>query len=261
MIPWSHLGTAQVPGGGELRLMRRGAEFSIKLGKNELMNSRLSATEQALATIACEKIRTRARPKILIGGLGMGFTLRAALVVLGEQARIVVAELVPAVVAWARGPMAKLFGDSLTDPRVAIRETDVGELIRAARSAYDAILLDVDNGPNGITREANDRLYDRDGLAAAYRALRPGGVLAVWSSAPDAKFTARLRKSRFRRGREPRARHGAARRRAAFHLDRDAGQISAFLHAAPSLPRLRGRVARGTRAGWGQLGRLACITN
>jgi spermidine synthase len=197
MIPWSHLDTAQVPGGGKLRLMRRGAEFSIKLGNNELMNSRLSATEQALATIACEKIRMRARPKLLIGGLGMGFTLRAALAVLGEQAQIIVAELVPAVVAWARGPMAKLYGDSLTDPRVRIREMDVGNLIRAARSEYDAILLDVDNGPEGMTRETNDGLYDLDGLAAAYMALRTGGVLAVWSSAPDAKFTARLRKTGF----------------------------------------------------------------
>src|ERR1700690_1913998 len=143
MIPWSLLDTAQVPGGGELRLMQRGAEFSIRLGRDELMNSRLSATEQALATIACEKIRTRQRPRILIGGLGMGFTLRAALVVLGKQAHIIVAELVPAVVAWARGPMAKLFCDSLTDPRVRIHEGDVGELIRSGRSAYDAILLDV----------------------------------------------------------------------------------------------------------------------
>src|SRR5471032_682351 len=167
MIPWSLLDTAQVPGGGELRLMRRGAEFSIKLGNNELMNSRLSATEQALATIACEKIQARRRPRILIGGLGMGFTLRAALVVLGQQAHIIVAELVPAVVAWARGPMAEVFGGSLTDPRVRIKETDVGDLIRAARSEYDAILLDVDNGPEGMTREANDGLYDIDGLAAA----------------------------------------------------------------------------------------------
>jgi len=197
VIPWSHLDTAQVPGGGELRLLRRGAEFSIKLGTNELMNSRLSATEQALATIACEKIKGRARPHILIGGLGMGFTLRAALVVLGKQAQVIVAELVPAVVAWARGPMAELFGDSLTDARVRIRETDVGDLIRAARSEYDAILLDVDNGPEGMTREANDRLYDLDGLAAAYMALRPGGVLAVWSSRPDPKFTQRLRKTGF----------------------------------------------------------------
>jgi spermidine synthase len=192
MIPWSHLDTAQVPGGGKLRLMQRGAEFSIRIGTDELMSSRLTATEQALATIACEKIRTRVQQKVLIGGLGMGFTLRAALVVLGEDSQIIVAELVPAVVAWARGPMATLFGDSLTDPRVCIRETDVSEMIRAVRSEYDAILLDVDNGPEGITREANDRLYDLDGLTSAYMALRPGGVLAVWSSTPDAKFTARL---------------------------------------------------------------------
>ena len=198
MIPWSLLDTAQVPGGGgELRLMRRGDEFSIMLGQNQLMNSRLSGSEQALATIACERIQTRAQPQILIGGLGMGFTLGAALAVFGARARITVAELVPAVVTWARGPMAKVFGNSLTDPRVRIRETDVGDLIRAARSEYDAILLDVDNGPEGMTREANDGLYDLDGLAAAYMALHPGGVLAVWSSAPDAKFTARLRKTGF----------------------------------------------------------------
>src|SRR5471032_344715 len=138
MIPWSLLDTAQVPGGGELRLMQRGAEFSIRLGRDELMNSRLSATEQALATIACEKIRTRKRPNkrpnILIGGLGMGFTLRAALTVLGKQANIIVAELVPAVVTWARGPTAEIFGDSLADPRVDIREADVGDLIRSAQS-------------------------------------------------------------------------------------------------------------------------------
>ena len=197
MIPWSLLDKAQVPGGGELRLMRRGTEFSIKLGNNELMNSRLSATEQALATIGCEKIRAREQPRILIGGLGMGFTLRAALTVLGKQAQIVVAELVPAVVAWARGPMAKLSGDSLSDPRVRIHEGDVRDLIRSGHSVYDAILLDVDNGPEGMTRKANDRLYDLKGLRAAHAALRVGGVLAVWSSAPDPKFTARLRKTDF----------------------------------------------------------------
>jgi spermidine synthase len=201
MIPWVLIDTAKVPGGGELRLLQRGAEFSIRLGRDELMNSRLSATEQALATIACEKICTRKRPSkqpsILIGGLGMGFTLRAALTVLGKQAHILVAELVPAVVAWGRGPMAKLSGDSLSDPRVRIHEGDVGDLIRSGRSAYDAILLDVDNGPQGMTRKANDRLYDLKGLRAAHTALRPGGVLAVWSSAPEAKFTARLRKTGF----------------------------------------------------------------
>ena len=197
MIPWSLLDTAPVPGGGELRLMRRGAEFSIKIDQNELMNSRLSATEQALATIGCDAIRTRKRPRVLIGGLGMGFTLRASLVVLGSDAEIIVAELVPAVVAWARGPMAEVFDNSLSDPRVSIRETDVGKLINAGPSAYDAILLDVDNGPDGLTREANDGLYNLEGLRAAHTALRPGGVLAVWSSAPDRNFGQRLRKTGF----------------------------------------------------------------
>jgi spermidine synthase len=161
------------------------------------MNSRLSGSEQALATIACEKIRHRKAPQILIGGLGMGFTLRAALSALGPDARIVVAELVPAVVAWARGPMAEVFGTSLGDPRVGIREADVGEVIRAEASAFDAILLDVDNGPEGLTRKANDALYDLKGLGAARASLRPGGVLAVWSSKQNPKFTWRLRKAGF----------------------------------------------------------------
>ena len=197
MISWSLVDTAQVPGGGELRLKQRGAEFSIMLGQNELMNSRLSGSEEALATIACERIRDRKAPRILIGGLGMGFTLRAALAALGPAARIVVAELVPAVVAWARGPMAEVFADSLTDPRVSIREADVGHLIRSEASAFDAILLDVDNGPEGLTHKANDALYDLKGLSAARAALRPGGVLAVWSSTQNPKFTWRLGKAGF----------------------------------------------------------------
>src|SRR5450631_1508366 len=159
MIPWSHIDTAPVPGGGELRLMRRGAEFSIRLGHNELMNSRLRGSEEALATLACERIRHCKQPRLLIGGLGMGFTLRAALAALGGKARVIVAELVPAVAAWARGPMSEVFGDSLSDPRVHLREADVGELIRREPSAFDAILLDVDNGPEGLTRAANDGLY------------------------------------------------------------------------------------------------------
>ncbi|MDZ4368552.1 MAG: spermidine synthase [Afipia sp.] len=197
MIPWTLLDTAQIPGGGELRLMRRGTEFSIKLGQNELMNSRLSGSEQALATLACRHIQTRERPRMLIGGLGMGFTLRAALAVLGSKAEIVVAELVPSVVAWARVEMAEMFGGSLADPRVTIREEDVSQIIRSARAAYDTILLDVDNGPEGLTRESNDALYDLKGLTAARLALRPGGVLAVWSSGPDPRFTLRLRKAGF----------------------------------------------------------------
>jgi spermidine synthase len=198
VIPWSLIDTARVPGeNAELRLMRRGAEFSIRLGQNELMNSRLGGSEEALATMACEKIRARKRPRLLIGGLGMGFTLRAALAVLGIEARIVVAELVPAVTAWARGPMADVFGNSLTDPRVLVRDADVGEVIRHEPSAFDAILLDVDNGPAGLTRPANDGLYDLAGLSAARAALHPGGVLAVWSCGPDASFTGRLHKAGF----------------------------------------------------------------
>ncbi len=197
MIPWSLIETAQVPGGGDLRLLRRSAEFSIRLGQNELMNSRRGGSEEALATLACERIRARARPLMLIGGLGMGFTLRAALAGLGSGARITVAELVPAVLAWARGPMAEIFGESLTDPRVRIRQADVIDVIRHGPSAFDAILLDVDNGPAGLTRKANDGLYDLEGLSAAHAALRDGGVLAVWSSGPDAGFTRRLRQTGF----------------------------------------------------------------
>ena len=198
MIPWVHVDTAEVPGGeGTLRLKRRGAEFSIMLGDNELMNSRLSGSEQALATLACERLADRPAPKFLIGGLGMGFTLRAALERLGPKAEVVVAELVPAVVAWARGPMAEVFGDSLTDRRAKIREGDVGAIIAEARDAWDAILLDVDNGPDGLTRASNDGLYTAAGLRIAFGALRPGGILAVWSSGPDAAFTKRLKQAGF----------------------------------------------------------------
>ena len=154
-------------GGGELRLMR------------------------------CERIQSRETPRILIGGLGMGFTLRAALAALGADARITVAELVPAVLAWARGPMAEVLGSSLTDPRVSAREADVGDVIRSGSSAFDAILLDVDNGPEGLTRKANDALYDLEGLRATCAALHPGGVLAVWSAKPDLKVSQRIREAGF----------------------------------------------------------------
>ncbi|MBY4631938.1 hypothetical protein CO652_20805 [Rhizobium sp. H4] len=198
MLPWIQLDSATIPGeGGELRLKQRGSEFSIMLGANELMNSRLSGSEEALATLSWERIKTHPKPRVLIGGLGMGFTLRAALAVLPDDAGVTVAELVPAVVAWARGPMAEVFKGCLDDPRVGIHQGDVGEAIRAGKNAYDAILLDVDNGPDGLTRKSNDRLYDFAGLRAARAALRPGGVLAVWSSGPDPDFTRRLRDSGF----------------------------------------------------------------
>jgi spermidine synthase len=198
VIPWSLIANTQVPGTAEeLRLMRRGGEFSIRLGSNELMNSRLGGSEAALASLACERIKARECADILIGGLGMGFTLRAALAVLDAQARITVAELVPAVAAWARGPMAEVFGDSLSDPRVRIHDGDVVPLIRHARSAFDVILLDVDNGPAGLARATNNGLYDVAGLSTAHAALRPEGVLAVWSAGPDADFSRRLRGTGF----------------------------------------------------------------
>lgn len=198
MIPWSVLDTAKVPGSeSELRLKQRGAEFSIMLGTNELMNSRLSGSEEALARLTCERLGGRERPRVLIGGLGMGFTLRAALTTLGTDALVEVAELVPAVVAWARGPMSGIFAGSLDDPRVTIREADVSQLIRSDKAAWDAILLDVDNGPEGIVYAGNDALYGAVGLGAARATLKPGGVLAVWSQGPDSGFTRRLKQAGF----------------------------------------------------------------
>ncbi|HEX8238436.1 MAG TPA: hypothetical protein VF574_01720 [Allosphingosinicella sp.] len=199
MIPRVLIDSAPIPGGGgELRLVRRGDDFWIMLGANALMSTRLRGSEEALATLACERMAGRPRPALLIGGLGMGFTLRAALGALGRHATVDVSELVPAIVKWARGPMAHVHGGSLDDPRVRIVESDVGDLIAAARSSYDAILLDVDNGPDALSRESNDRLYEIDGLLRARAALTPGGLLAIWSAAPDPAFARRLGKAGFK---------------------------------------------------------------
>ena len=165
------------------------------LGGNELMSSRLGRSEEALATLGCRDVPADAR--VLVGGLGMGFTLRAVLGLLGPRAVVTVAELVPAVVAWARGPLAELFAGSLDDQRVHVVEGDVAPRIRAGRAEYDAILLDVDNGPDGLTRPANDGLYGETGLAMARTALKRGGTLAIWSSAPDPRFTRRLERAGF----------------------------------------------------------------
>ncbi len=197
MIPLQLLDTADLPDGGTLRLMHRGADFVILFGRNELMSSRLRGSEEALATLACATLAGRARPRILIGGLGMGFTLRAALGVLPPTATIVVAELVPKIVEWAEGPLAHLFGDSLRDPRVTIEIADVRETIARATPPYDAILLDVDNGPDGLIHSANDRLYGGAGLRVAHAALTPGGVLAIWSAYPDKAFAERLGRAGF----------------------------------------------------------------
>jgi spermidine synthase len=198
VTPRELLGTAIVPGGGEeLRLFRRGRDFMIVLDRNELMSSRMSGSEEALAVMTCERLGPRKQLRLLIGGYGMGFTLRAALAVVPVDARITVAELVPEIIDWARGPMAELMAGCLDDPRVDIVFDDVAALIAMAKESYDAILLDVDNGPDGLTRDENDRLYSMAGLAAAKRALKPDGVLAVWSAAPDAAFTKRLSVSGF----------------------------------------------------------------
>ena len=198
MIQREFLGSASIPGGREeLRLFRRGADFMIVLDRNELMSSRMSGSEEALANMTIERLRGRPAPEILIGGYGMGFTLRAALAAVGQDARLTVVELVAEIIDWARGPMAEMTAAFLDDPRVALRIADVGEAIRSATGDYDAILLDVDNGPDGLSRRENDRLYSMAGLAAACAALKPGGVLAVWSAHPDKGFAARLRQSGF----------------------------------------------------------------
>ncbi|MBP6014501.1 MAG: spermidine synthase [Alphaproteobacteria bacterium] len=197
MMPRELIGTALVPGGGELRLFRRGGDHMIVLGRSELMSSRMSGSEEALAVMTCERLKGSA-PHLLIGGYGMGFTLRAALARLAPGARVAVAELVPEIIDWARGPMAALTAGCLDDPRVQLIAGDVAAEIGAARRRYDAILLDVDNGPDGLTRAANDRLYSMTGLATAKAALKPGGILAIWSAAPDAAFSRRLRGSGFK---------------------------------------------------------------
>ena len=197
MITRELLGTAHVPGGTELRLFRHDRDFMIVMGQNELMSSRMSGSEIALATETIKRLKDRPAPSLLIGGYGMGFTLRAALEVLGPKAELVVAELVPEVIEWARGPMAHIAAGCLDDPRVRLLMGDVGSEIDGAHGDYDAILLDVDNGPDGVVRDGNGALYTSSGLRAARRALKADGVLAVWSAGTDPAFTRRLEKNGF----------------------------------------------------------------
>ncbi|MET4663482.1 spermidine synthase [Sphingomonas sp. PvP056] len=197
MVPRELIDTAQIPGGDEMTLYRRGADFMIVVDRNELMSTRMNGSEEALGTMACARVAKVAAPRVLIGGYGMGFTLRAVLGVVGARAEVVVAELVPQILAWARGPMAAVADGCLDDPRVRVFEGDVAEAILAPAGGYDAILLDVDNGPDGLVRAENNRLYAPRGLSAARMALRPGGVLAIWSAAPDARFVTRLKAAGF----------------------------------------------------------------
>jgi spermidine synthase len=182
---------ADIPGGSHLQLVRHGQDFEILHGGDQLMGSWESRSEKALATLVCPRLKGSSI-RILIGGLGMGFTLRAALDILPASATVIVSELVPKVVSWAEGALSHLFGQSLSDPRVALEIRDVHDLIVEQEGCLDAILLDVDNGPDGFTNVANERLYSRWGLRAALAALRPGGILAVWSAYPDDAFCARL---------------------------------------------------------------------
>jgi spermidine synthase len=192
------LDTAAMPGGGELALYQHGQDFIIKVpGGQDLMSTRTYGSAEALAEIACAELAGRERPRVLIGGLGVGFTLASALHHLGQDAEVVVAELVPGVVEWNRGPLGEHAGHPLRDGRVVVREVDVAIILREEGRAFDAILLDVDNGPEGLTQKGNDWLYSRAGLNVIQRTLRPKGVLAVWSAGTDPAFSKRLRKAGF----------------------------------------------------------------
>lgn len=203
--------TASIPGeGGELRLFKQGDHYAIKLSgiAGELMNTRTHGSEDALAELVCVRVAARSQPRVLIGGLGMGFTLASALRHLGATAEVVVAELVPGVIKWNQGPLGEHAGHPLQDTRASVHEGDVAALLKSEQQSYDAILLDVDNGPDGLTHEANGWLYSMAGLKASLQALRPRGILAVWSAGPDPRFTERLRRAGFRVEEVPVRAHG-----------------------------------------------------
>lgn len=193
------LDTAPIPGDdNELGLYQHDGDFLIKVvGGQDLMSSRIHGSEDTLAEIACREVADRKQVRVLIGGLGMGFTLAAALRNLGQDAEVIVAELVPAVIEWNRGFLGEHSGHPLRDERVTVHEGDVSIILRTAARTFDGILLDVDNGPDGLTQEGNHWLYSRDGLNASYETLRPKGVLAIWSAGPDRAFSKRLRKTGF----------------------------------------------------------------
>ncbi len=199
MLPWETVARVAGPGGAEWGLARRGGEWVVRVAGRVLMSSRQHGSEEALAAIALSRMeKARARrhaPTVLVGGLGLGFTLRAALDRLPDDARVVVAELMPALVEWNRGPVADLAGRPLEDPRTRLQQGDVLARIAEAKGAFDAIVLDVDNGPSAVAHAANDRLYGDKGVRACRDALRTGGVLGVWSAGPDERYRARLEKA------------------------------------------------------------------
>lgn len=199
MIPWKEIERVQVPGNqGEVILLVRDKEYSIRTAGTELMNSRIHGSEDALAELALAELERKFDWQVLVGGLGMGYTLAAALAQSGPDAKIIVAELIPAVVEWNEKHLGHLAGNPLDDPRTRVVQEDVVITINRKKSVWDAILLDVDNGPAGLTRKENDRLYGKPGLKACFGGLKPGGVLAVWSSGVDEAFTRRLKFAGFK---------------------------------------------------------------
>lgn len=199
MIPWELLDSSKVVGEAEkMSLHRRGDEYSIKTGYSELMNSRMHGSEDALAELGCKHLYKKPQARVLIGGLGMGFTLAETLKHVADDAEVVVAELVPAVIEWNKTYLSALAGHPLNDKRVKVHQGDVGNLIRAEQGGFDAILLDVDNGPEGLTRKENDALYSLAGLKAGLAGLKGEGVLGVWSTFPDPRFSKRMQQAGFK---------------------------------------------------------------
>ena len=190
MSHWTLLGEAKIPGTEQFIYLYQGKDdFSIKLARGqELMNTRKHGSEDALGELPCRRLKNRANAKVLIGGLGMGFTLAAALRSVGSEAEVTVAELVPEVVEWNRGPLGEDSGRPLDDPRTRVHVGDVARLLKQSTARFDVIALDIDNGPEGLTRNTNNWLYSLMGVACAQNALKPGGVLAYWSAAKDDDF-------------------------------------------------------------------------
>ncbi|WP_428819195.1 MnmC family methyltransferase [Microbulbifer sp. MCCC 1A16149] len=200
MKPWIELGTAQIPNdGGVLTLRQRDQEFSISLSgpRGELMNSRRFNSEQQLSVLGCAHLKNRDNARVLVGGMGMGYTLAAALEAVSSNAEVMVADLIPEVVEWNRGPLGDCAGRPLDDVRVSVHIGDVAELLTKGDARYDAVLLDVDNGPEGLTHSDNNWLYSVEGTSSIFSSLAPGGVLAVWSAGPDSMYVGRLKKAGF----------------------------------------------------------------
>lgn len=199
MRHWTKLGEASIPKTRQSLILFQGKDdFFIKLSNGyELMSTRKHASEDALGTLPCQRLRDPEKARVLIGGLGMGFTLAAVLAVVGSKAKVTVAELIPEVVDWNRGPLGERSGQPLDDPRTHVHIGDVAKLLRKSTGCFDVIALDVDNGPEGLTKSANDWLYSMPGIAAAQDALSPVGILAYWSADPDQGFHDRLRRCGF----------------------------------------------------------------